>query len=909
MTSPPALSSPRPARRCLRAALLLLTAAALAAACQPSSEGVSDRTGRWLAACVENTDCLGPAFCVCGVCSLPCEARIEDSCGPLGGDNACATHAEIYRRCVYSEEESAATFSNGDEGVGLCLPRCDSPRDCAIGSTCRDGLCQLERCEHLSRRVCEGFVAAEPGDDNASMCGARREELCLEGLWVGSRARYNSYEVALTAASIEEADAIIAGGLLFCDDVELEECNGLDDDCDGVADDDVVDGGVVCLSEGEGVCQAAGVTICVGGELDCDAQTAGSQPGRCDAEDDDCDGRVDEFRLGEGATLAEITGLGGEERWDAVSVGGQVLTVSEVKQDTGLSRVRLVDADGAELFSARGTRPRLSVLDEVGDAPSVLLFYLTQGEVRCGDNLDDDGDGAVDCADGDCASHRACRERSCSDGLDNDGDGAVDCKDSECIDQPACDREDLREDCSDGVDNDGDGITDCDDARCCEDPACAVGVRSHCIVELCGNGLDDDSDGLIDCDDDECSEVLNCDELCHNGVDDDGDGLIDCEDLESCASTVFCPRELKVVATQPGQGSVQERCVTCEDSRALTTGYKGGIGFFLVAESSEYEGRVLLYDRADEDGRRSLYSAQLDGGLGVSAGALNIPGELPGDVRDVRVNLADGDLQGLLITRAGDVDDVERSTVGKLTLLKGSFSLIDGRLSFGSVDLEDTLPFDIDLTPLARGDRLPIDFIVADRLSRTGGDETWIALWGREADEPAAASQLHVLSYLTASSPATLRLRARMVRTDAGWLLGACGEDETVCPDVATRAATRSIASPTTVGGIELALVCGGSAPTSLCDRVMMLFDEAHEDAGAQVWEVHAEQLRVSDAVIVSEHSTQGVYSGVSGRAPVLQVIADEQGRRYLWGALQDAEEASGGAFRVHEVMCDAEAL
>lgn len=49
----------------------------------------------------------------------------------------------------------------------------------------------------------------------------------------------------------------------------------------------------------------------------------------------------------------------------------------------------------------------------------------------CGNGVDDDGDGRVDCEDADCATARVCQE-GCDDGFDDDGDGLVDCDDDDC---------------------------------------------------------------------------------------------------------------------------------------------------------------------------------------------------------------------------------------------------------------------------------------------------------------------------------------------------------------------------------------------------------------------------------------------------------------------------------------------
>lgn len=66
----------------------------------------------------------------------------------------------------------------------------------------------------------------------------------------------------------------------------------------------------------------------------------------------------------------------------------------------------------------------------------------------------------------------------CTDGLDNDCDGAADCADPECADVPTCPvactptgATETR--CDDRTDDDCDGAPDCLDADCAADPACA----------------------------------------------------------------------------------------------------------------------------------------------------------------------------------------------------------------------------------------------------------------------------------------------------------------------------------------------------------------------------------------------------------------------------------------------------
>jgi hypothetical protein len=63
-----------------------------------------------------------------------------------------------------------------------------------------------------------------------------------------------------------------------------------------------------------------------------------------------------------------------------------------------------------------------------------LPLFVNAQEI-CNNNLDDDGDGLVDCLDGDCSS-KPCE--ICDNGIDDDGDAFIDCYDKECTRNIAC---------------------------------------------------------------------------------------------------------------------------------------------------------------------------------------------------------------------------------------------------------------------------------------------------------------------------------------------------------------------------------------------------------------------------------------------------------------------------------------
>ena len=96
---------------------------------------------------------------------------------------------------------------------------------------------------------------------------------------------------------------------------------------------------------------------------------------------------------------------------------------------------------------------------------------------------------------------------TCDDGADNDGDGAIDCADSDCYGVAPCTTE---TECGDGDDNDADGSTDCDDDDCSADPLCGSAVVvSSGIVGLVVDGDNTNIDSTVDFTDGACLSVLS----------------------------------------------------------------------------------------------------------------------------------------------------------------------------------------------------------------------------------------------------------------------------------------------------------------------------------------------------------------------------------------------------------------
>ncbi|MEQ1564576.1 MAG: hypothetical protein ABMA64_02975 [Myxococcota bacterium] len=128
----------------------------------------------------------------------------------------------------------------------------------------------------------------------------------------------------------------------------------------------------------------------------------------------------------------------------AIGVGATFDSSLTVRSACGGPSVRCVDVPGASgeatrLAMTAGQTVIVAVDGVFGAAGAFELsvFTPTATELTCGDAFDDDVDGAVDCADDDCALDPACAE-DCVNRIDDDADGDLDCLDLACASDPAC---------------------------------------------------------------------------------------------------------------------------------------------------------------------------------------------------------------------------------------------------------------------------------------------------------------------------------------------------------------------------------------------------------------------------------------------------------------------------------------
>ncbi|MEZ4302337.1 MAG: MopE-related protein [Polyangiaceae bacterium] len=231
--------------------------------------------------CNGAVDDMGQQTCGVGACAVTvtkCVDGVEQPCVP--GQPTLEVCDGVDNNCNQIVDESDPTVGSN------CMT--GSPGVCAAGKTaCVDGALVCAGDVMATQETCDGADNDCDGTTDNNIpgtggdCSTGQLGVCAAGT-ISCQLSGGSYQVDCfpnVAAS-------------------PEVCDGLDNDCDGTADNGNPEGGDACDTGQLGICQA-GTLNCIGGQVQCtpNAQAAAEV---CNGIDDNCDGQADEGAPGAG---------------------------------------------------------------------------------------------------------------------------------------------------------------------------------------------------------------------------------------------------------------------------------------------------------------------------------------------------------------------------------------------------------------------------------------------------------------------------------------------------------------------------------------------------------------------------------------------------------------------------------
>ena len=496
--------------------------------------------------------------CVNGVPNpcIPGNPAPSETCD--GTDDNCDGQVDEGCSCVNEAQQSCYTGAPNTQNVGECTDGLQTCGGGVWGPCVGDITPTAEQCDGLDNDCDAQTDENDPG--GGGNCQTGQQGVCAAGTMH------------------------CTNGNLGCNQnvqPSTEQCNGLDDNCDGSTDEGNPGGGGACNTGLLGVCMA-GIFDCLNGQVQC-TQTVQPSAEQCNGLDDDCDGGTDEGNPdGGGACNTGNAGICAAGI-DQCQNGG--IQCQQINQPTGETCNGLDDdCDGATDEGNPGGgnacntgNPGICAagIDQCING-GIVCQQTNQPTSETCNGLDDDCDNQTD--EGDPGGGGVCNTGNpgiCAAGIYQCLNGSLSCQQTTQATSETCN----------GLDDDCD--TQIDEGNPGGGGGCNTGIPGICAAgiyqcqngslncqqttpatnEMC-NGLDDDCDGSTDEGNPGGGGSCNTGNLgiCAAGTYQCINGGIQCQQINSPIAEV-CGNNLD----DDCDGQTDEGCGTCNNFAPTTT--------------------------------------------------------------------------------------------------------------------------------------------------------------------------------------------------------------------------------------------------------------------------------------------------------------------------------------------------
>jgi hypothetical protein len=441
--------------------------------------------------CDDDNLCTGSDSCSAGSCvggPAACACTADGDCLPLDDGDLC----NGYLRCIGGQctpdpstqvscPSAADPCSPGgcDPATGKCGTTalangtsCDDGNPCTLGDLCLKGLCTgtpviCDDANICTDDLCDvggncNFQPNSAGCDDGKQC--TQVDVCINGLCEGT----NDTCSCTSQAECDQMPADPCVGTLICinnvctnDPTTAIVCDaGANTDCSanqcvgGLCMMQPINNGAACFS---GIPCVEGAT-CAGGQCvpigESTCACKGEMPLTCSTTkpwSNEAFGSTDNI---DAWSCAAGDFSGREYAFSFSTEVAKSVTVT-LKNEAAKTQLFLVEDQGQGCLGSACIKTHTSTLtflaqpfksyfivvdgkDGTAGKFDIKMTCNTEIESDCGDLVDNDFDGLIDCADEDCEGTPFCFGEKCNDGIDDDGDGLIDCADPDCASKEDC---------------------------------------------------------------------------------------------------------------------------------------------------------------------------------------------------------------------------------------------------------------------------------------------------------------------------------------------------------------------------------------------------------------------------------------------------------------------------------------